>query len=220
MATPAQTLANSANAQASTGPRSPEGKARSSRNALTHGLSAHLFSIPADQLQAYTAIESGLINELQPAGPLEGEAVMQIVDAVWRLRRIRALIRQLAADSHADPFAHPESLPAIRQLYRYRATAEMQLYRAIGALRELQSLRLARLSHLEPETEDAIPPLAAEPSFRSASRLPANHRTLDIVGYLNDLAGQLPLEDYLNLLNRTQSQPPPESSAPGIQANT
>jgi len=38
MATPAQILANRANAQKSTGPRSVEGKAASRFNALKHGL--------------------------------------------------------------------------------------------------------------------------------------------------------------------------------------
>ena len=39
--------ANRANAQKSTGPRTPEGKARSSRNAITHGLLAR-YVIPAN----------------------------------------------------------------------------------------------------------------------------------------------------------------------------
>src|ERR1700728_3187477 len=38
MATPAQVAANQANSQKSTGPTSPEGQARSSRNSFQHGL--------------------------------------------------------------------------------------------------------------------------------------------------------------------------------------
>src|ERR1700761_7701695 len=38
MATPAQVAANQANSQKSTGPKSPDGKTRSSRNSFKHGL--------------------------------------------------------------------------------------------------------------------------------------------------------------------------------------
>jgi hypothetical protein len=50
MSTEARTTTNQANAQFSTGPRTPEGKARSSQNALKHGLSARQLAIqPVDQ---------------------------------------------------------------------------------------------------------------------------------------------------------------------------
>ena len=51
MSTAAQTLANQANAQFSTGPQTPEGKAAASRNAATHGLSNSAFTLlPTEDL--------------------------------------------------------------------------------------------------------------------------------------------------------------------------
>jgi hypothetical protein len=45
MATPAQIEANRRNARKSTGPKTAAGKAASSRNALTHGLTASIADV-------------------------------------------------------------------------------------------------------------------------------------------------------------------------------
>ncbi len=52
MATPAQIAANQANAQKSTGPRTPPGKATSCRNSLKHGLSGRGIVLPEAEEQA------------------------------------------------------------------------------------------------------------------------------------------------------------------------
>ena len=48
MATAAQIAANRLNVQKSTGPRTPEGKAASSSNALKHGMDAASIVIPGE----------------------------------------------------------------------------------------------------------------------------------------------------------------------------
>ena len=56
MATPAQLLANRANAQKSTGPRSVEGKAASRFNALKHGLDARSIVLPGEDPAEYETL--------------------------------------------------------------------------------------------------------------------------------------------------------------------
>jgi hypothetical protein len=58
MATPAQIDANRANAQLSTGPSSPEGKAKSSHNALKTGLTGRTILLPTDDVAAYQNLVS------------------------------------------------------------------------------------------------------------------------------------------------------------------
>jgi hypothetical protein len=53
MATQAQFHANRRNAQASTGPRTPEGKAASSANATRHGLSAAFRVLPNENQEEF-----------------------------------------------------------------------------------------------------------------------------------------------------------------------
>ena len=56
MATTAQVLANRENSKFSTSPRTPEGKAASSPNAKTHGLSAVDPVLPHEDRNEYNAL--------------------------------------------------------------------------------------------------------------------------------------------------------------------
>jgi hypothetical protein len=51
--------ANRANAQKSTGPRTPEGKRRSALNATRHGILSQVLHFPEEELEAYTEFTSG-----------------------------------------------------------------------------------------------------------------------------------------------------------------
>lgn len=53
MPSPAQYAANRLNAEKSRGATSPEGKARSSMNALRHGLTARVVVLPSEDMDAY-----------------------------------------------------------------------------------------------------------------------------------------------------------------------
>jgi len=81
----AQIDANRANAQLSTGPTTPEGKAVSSQNAVRHGFLANV--LPTEQ-DDYRALLEDLIVDLQPAGTIQRLLVEEITLAYIRLRRI------------------------------------------------------------------------------------------------------------------------------------
>jgi hypothetical protein len=82
---------NRANAQHSTGPRTPEGKARSSRNALCHGLSSRTTVLPSEDLAAYQRHCRQFFDEYGPATPTETQLTQELADTAWRLNRIPAL---------------------------------------------------------------------------------------------------------------------------------
>ena len=68
MATAAQCLANHANAQLSTGPRTGQGKARSAQNHLSHGLSSREFIVLPGQQAEFEEFSAGLREAVQPVG--------------------------------------------------------------------------------------------------------------------------------------------------------
>src|SRR4051794_1053648 len=86
--TTAKAAANKANATHSRGPRTAAGKARSSRNAVTHGLTAARFLIPGEEVAAFQAMVAAYCDELHAVGVVEHDLVEDIVVHSWRARRV------------------------------------------------------------------------------------------------------------------------------------
>ena len=82
---------NRANALFSTGPKSVDGKAKSSLNAVKTALTGRTVLLPTDDAAEYQEYVSGWQEEFQPVGQRESELVQSIADITWRLRRIPGL---------------------------------------------------------------------------------------------------------------------------------
>src|SRR5882757_8073856 len=95
MATPAQINANRANAQKSTGPRSPEGKSVSRFNALQHGLDAKSVIIPGEDPAEYEQLACDYHTEYHPRTPSEAFHVDTMLRADWNKRRLQKLEAEL-----------------------------------------------------------------------------------------------------------------------------
>jgi hypothetical protein len=84
--------ANRANAQRSTGPRTPRGKAASSLNALRHGILAKAaFNVAVDGKERraeFEAIVAGLAQEFQPRTMSEHLTVQQLAGGYWKLAKV------------------------------------------------------------------------------------------------------------------------------------
>lgn len=81
--------ANRRNAQKSTGPKTPEGKNASRLNAVKHGLLSQEILLPGENEGVFRQFDERLRAELQPLGELENLLVDRIIEASWRLRRLR-----------------------------------------------------------------------------------------------------------------------------------
>jgi hypothetical protein len=72
-------------ANGSTGPRTPEGKAKSARNAFRHGFASAQVILDASEVDAYNAHLDAYAATFQPVNQPEADAVRRMADAQWRM---------------------------------------------------------------------------------------------------------------------------------------
>ncbi len=160
MASQEQIDANRQNAQKSTGPKTPEGKAAVCQNAFTHGLTAELACINGEDMNEFDETRQSFEDELKPVGPVQTLLVQRIVMAAWRLDRLRLIeggVFQLRSfdDAREIQRVYKDVPPrtrlaflylrdvrgpnALALLGRYEARIERSFYRALHELQRLQS---------------------------------------------------------------------------------
>lgn len=149
---PVFTAPREANANKSTGPRTAEGKAASSKNAIKHGLTARQVVIEGEEQADFDALHESIVADRKPVGELEIQFVSEIAACLWRLARGRAKESEML--KRFDFFTKPRSAEVDR-LIRYMASIERQLQRAINQLNKLQAERR--------KLESSAPAPAAEP---------------------------------------------------------
>ena len=109
MTTESQIIANRRNAQNSTGPRSTEGKAIVSQNAVKHGLKAAHDIISSENQADFDLYRYQFLTELAPASPMESMLAERVVNLSWRLKRTGNIHNQtidaLSTPDTSSPFA-------------------------------------------------------------------------------------------------------------------
>jgi len=156
MASSAQIIANQSNAQHSTGPVTPEGKARTAQNALRHGLTAKHLVIRDDEREEFAQFQQSLLAELAPQGATEIITFHELLHAAWNLQRFRRIEAELSSGG-AEDFTSSENAAAIDRLTRYQTRAQRAYYRALAALRTLQTNRALRTVKLEDAADPNVP---------------------------------------------------------------
>ena len=147
----ARLAANRANAQLSTGPRTADGKAKVSLNAVKTGLTGRTVLLPSEDAAEYERHIHAFQKELAPVGPQESSLVQSIADTGWRIDRIFALemgIFAVGRSQFAEAFDDRE--PAQRS-----SLIELQTFLAYEKqLRNLQLQESRLLRRREKETAE------------------------------------------------------------------
>ena len=166
MATDRQIAANRENAQKSTGPKTPEGRAAVRLNGVKHGLSAETLVLPGENAADFDALIDSLEAQHQPATPTEEILVRQLAMAAWRqLRLFRTEVAHfknedqdrltgLSGDKYAAldgdrRMAYIADRDAINEklllnFHRFEVRLERSIRSAIQELRRCRAERLAQ----------------------------------------------------------------------------
>jgi hypothetical protein len=160
MASDRQTEANRINAQKCTGPRTAEGKARSSQNALKTGLDAKSEVIRFEKQSDYETLTIEYYTRFQPTVPEERCLVDTLIKSEWLGRRYMAVEANLWASQITDLFPHPLGRAfamASEQFARVDRRINSAQRNFQHALKQLNQLRAQQLMDLTPSTEQIDP---------------------------------------------------------------
>ena len=196
MATQAQIQANRRNAQLSTGPRTPEGKARSAANATTHGLTGRFRVLDTENQADFDELFEIHLAELAPATAYERFLVEQIAQAQWlvaRAQRVEVkMIESMIVDrgcADADDMLakayRGSSARLLLSVQRQAGAYQRAAFRAMDQLRNLrrdaardaaqharQNEPNSRVTPLPPPTSPYLPLPPSAPSTSPCLPLP------------------------------------------------
>ena len=171
MPSPAQYAANRLNSLLSPGPTSPQGRVRSSINALRHGLTARVVVLPTEDMNAYKAFSKEIADSLDAKTPLERQFAQTVADNQWRINRIRSIEDGMLAMGHGEAAGNIDTdhveihavMTAARafrdnsQAFVNLSIYEQRLHRSLKeALRQLKELQTERRERRQAEMDDAI----------------------------------------------------------------
>jgi hypothetical protein len=170
---------NRANAQKSTGPRTPEGCDAVRLNGLRHGLRAETAVLPIEDPAEFDHLKQQLESELQPIGAQETILFEDIVLAAWRLRRARAYETALTArlyrgaqkhlvSQHVEPepmkcfglmlHEDAEGKKVLDYVARIEGRYRRTYHQSIKELRQLQATRPPAQTIAVQATPEPLPP--------------------------------------------------------------
>src|SRR5471030_3122233 len=159
MATLSQIEANRRNAQLSTGPRTPEGKAASSMNAFKTGIDAESSVIPGEDAAALAALTERFYQDCQPQTAIESLLVDNIIRASWRLRRFDRIDAEILIYIMEDTH-YPSPNAPIGMAFHQSSTTQSRLQRRINDTSRLQReaiMDLQRLQAARPQPQPQPP---------------------------------------------------------------
>src|ERR1051326_7391113 len=135
-------------AKKSTGPRSAEGKARSSMNALKTGIYSKSLLIPGEDSDDLDALTADYHQRFQPADAAERDLVDSLVRSSWSLRRFAVAETQIFNYEMDTAYHLNEEAPVGHAFIAGSRNLE-RLQRIVNAPHRNYRIALHELEHLQ-----------------------------------------------------------------------
>lgn len=120
---------------ASTGPHTPEGKAKSSLNRLTHGCRSEQILIPGEDPAEFEFVMQNWFSAYDPQDPIAQNLVEEVGKAHWFLKRNEKWLHQVQVRLPHDAWLWTEeNHKLLTNTMRYKTTAERAFFRWYKAL--------------------------------------------------------------------------------------
>jgi hypothetical protein len=159
-----------ANGAKSHGPTTPDGKKRSSQNAVQHGLLAECVLLTGEDAKNFEILVQNHERRFQPADGIELGLIEEMCAAYWRLHRVwtietHTLNRQISTQPAGDPLrrlvdasSQLAALPGTALMQRYETRLQNMYARAIRTFKVLKTIEV-------PPQDDDVPDQDAPPNI-------------------------------------------------------
>src|SRR5437764_4659587 len=143
MISPEKQAANQANAQHSSGPKTPEGKAKSAANSRTHGFCSKENLVASEDQEQFDQMAEGFQIDLSPEGAIEETLAAEIVASAWQLRRMRRFEVEVCAGHDCyTTIIHDDVLQKkLDRLARHKTRIERTFHRCLKQFKTVQNER-------------------------------------------------------------------------------
>jgi hypothetical protein len=176
-----------ANGAKSRGPKTPEGRKKSSMNAIKHGLTAQTLVLPNEDPGEYRQMLDSYIQHFQPVGRIELDLIQEMAAAKWRQERLWAVeteflaqkMQELAARLDADypaqeiarltlAFRSLAATDCLSSISRTESRLERAYSRALRNLLQVQAVRKSSAAPRVPQPRRQILQNEPKPAVRRA----------------------------------------------------
>jgi hypothetical protein len=131
-------------AKMSTGPRTANGKAIASKNALKHGIYSNAILLKSESRSDYDSLLIGLREYFAPVGMFEEFLVEKAAVLIWRHRRlVTTETAELEGGGFTLDFDSKDS-NTLNRFPRYEASIDRALDRTLAQLERYQRMRLGQ----------------------------------------------------------------------------
>lgn len=135
-----RSITSAINGARSKGPRTPQGKARSSRNREKHAMYSDALILGNESMEEFLSLRSELHENFSPADRVQAGLVDTMAVAMWRRRRVQRPQDEAMQQALENPALAESAAISLGRYCAYEARQVRIFDVAFSSLRRLQAL--------------------------------------------------------------------------------